>query len=114
LITAKLLSFGFASSASEAAVHTLVITALFALLYLAAIVLLHGGFAPLLQVWSIFKEMLPQGRSTLAVVVAEGAPFEVPTTVTEPLAADAVMQNISGRNELEPGNLPVDSSSGSQ
>jgi hypothetical protein len=39
---------------------------MFGVLYLGAVVLLHGGFAPLVQLSRLVREMVPRGRSTKA------------------------------------------------
>lgn len=57
------LSMSFlAPSAGFAAVRAVVVSLGFVLLYLAAIVVLHGGFAPLLQFWQLLPDVVPWKR----------------------------------------------------
>jgi len=64
LILHKLLpSFAVALTTLAAFVHIVVISLLFAALYLAAVILLHGGFGPLYQLGGLLQEMLPWSKA---------------------------------------------------
>jgi O-antigen/teichoic acid export membrane protein len=65
---------GFAASATR----TIVMSALFGILYLGVVVLFDWGFAPIHQVMRLLREMIPYGRlarsmPTLAVIGSTGA-----------------------------------------
>jgi O-antigen/teichoic acid export membrane protein len=64
--------WGFASASSPlgAVEHIVGTSLLFAALYLAAVVLLHGGFAPIHQVAGLLREMVPWGRRSKPTPVA--------------------------------------------
>ena len=62
-----------ASGTLEAGIRVLAISALFSILYLCAVVVLHGGFAPLGQMLLILKEMSPLTRRAPAAPQAVGA-----------------------------------------
>jgi len=75
-----MLTLTIATSTAEALKLILVKSIVFVILYLSAVVLLHQGFDPLLQVGALLKEMLPgasvKGRSqALATACGEGEPF---------------------------------------
>jgi PST family polysaccharide transporter len=62
LIIRTLPSLAAASGAVEAALHIVVSTLLFAILYLSAVILLHQGCAPLYQFAGVLREMVPWDR----------------------------------------------------
>lgn len=53
-----------APSAVAAVVRIAAISLMFGVLYLGAVILLHGGFAPLVQLFGLVREMVPRGRSS--------------------------------------------------
>jgi polysaccharide transporter, PST family len=53
-----------APSVVAAVVRIAVISVMFGVLYLGAVVLLHGGFAPLVQLSKLVREMVPRGKSS--------------------------------------------------
>ena len=69
-----------------AAVARIAATSLmFGVLYLGAVVLLHGGFAPLVQLSRLVREMVPRGRSTmpsLGGAANDGESVPAPVTST--------------------------------
>ena len=56
-------SFAVALTTLAAFVHIVVISLLFTALYLAAVILLHGGFGPLYQLGGLLQEMLPWSKA---------------------------------------------------
>jgi PST family polysaccharide transporter len=62
VISRQLPSFVAASGSIVALAHIAMISALFGILYLGAVILLHRGCAPLYQVAGLLREMLPRGR----------------------------------------------------
>jgi hypothetical protein len=51
-----------ASGAVEAALHIVILSLLFGILYLSAVIFLHQGCAPLYQVAGLVREMVPWER----------------------------------------------------
>jgi PST family polysaccharide transporter len=62
VISRQFLSVVAASGSIVALAHIAMISALFGILYLGAVILLHRGCAPLYQVAGLLREMLPRGR----------------------------------------------------
>jgi PST family polysaccharide transporter len=62
VISRQLPSFVAASGSIVALAHIAMISTLFGILYLGAVILLHRGCAPLYQVAGLLREMLPRGR----------------------------------------------------
>jgi PST family polysaccharide transporter len=60
-IAKAILSTVSASSAKGALIRMVTTTLLFVVLYLTAVILLHGGYAPLNQFTRLLREMLPSG-----------------------------------------------------
>jgi O-antigen/teichoic acid export membrane protein len=63
-VTRVVLSTVSTSSATGALVRMVVTSFLFVALYLTAVIVLHGGLAPLYQVNALLREMLPAGLSS--------------------------------------------------
>ena len=57
------------------------VSLLFGALYLAAVILLHAGFAPLRELASVMRDMLPQSGSRESAVAIGSAGMEQPVTV---------------------------------
>jgi hypothetical protein len=62
LIIGRLSSFVAASDSIGAIVRIAKISFLFGVLYVGAVIMLHGGSAPLTQVTGLLREMLPGGK----------------------------------------------------
>jgi len=61
-----------APSATFAAARAVMVSLVFVLLYLGAIVVLHGGFAPLRQMWQLLPDVVPWARPrTSAPAIAQ-------------------------------------------
>jgi hypothetical protein len=62
-----------------ATMHVVIGSAVFAALYLGAVIALHGGFAPLYRVWGLFQDMIPWRRVSrnVAFVATAGGGDEV-------------------------------------
>ena len=76
LIVQQIPWLAVAQSTLAAFEHILIVSSLFSVLYLAAVVALYGGFAPIRQVIALVREAMPSRRSA--------------KTVPEPAAADEV------------------------
>lgn len=61
------------SGAGGSAVRIAVVTALFSLLYVTFIILLHGGFAPLRAIAKLMREVVARSGKDTAPAVVEGA-----------------------------------------
>ena len=73
-IMRSLMPFAGMSGAGEALARIVTISLLFGSLYLGAVILLHGGAAPLYQIAALLREMVPSGRfSKPSRVVAASA-----------------------------------------
>jgi PST family polysaccharide transporter len=85
VIIRRLASSVAAPNAVAAIARILAISLLFGVLYLGAVVLLHGGFAPLIQLSGLVREMVPRGRFTKpssSGAVNRGASAGAPVTPT--------------------------------
>jgi hypothetical protein len=86
LIIRTLPSLAAASGAVEAALHIVVSTLLFGILYLSAVILLHQGCTPLYQFASVLREMVPWERFRKSTLPSYPGVEPEPLAVSQPKA----------------------------
>jgi PST family polysaccharide transporter len=92
-IVGKMSSFYAASSSIRAMVSIATTSVLFGSLYIGAVILLHGGYAPLYQVVGLLREMIPWDKSARPLTIAHTT--SAPPPNGEFLHEPTVMQDMS-------------------
>ena len=77
LITLKIPALVAQPGSIGAAIRMLAVSALFGILYLGVVILLHRGWAPLGQFVSLFRGMVSLGRSAIPSIAAVASPSRV-------------------------------------